>query len=299
MTEHNSPRDEVDRSVTAPFTDLYDRAVNSLLDVPVDEKWVDTEGGRTHLLTAGDPSDPPVVVFQGGNITNPVTLAWVQALADEYYLIAPDTPGQPGMTTTEVPPEYGPWVVEVLDGLKLDTVAMIGASHGAGVLLETAAHAPNRIETAALVVPAGFGTPLSLNLTRIVIPSLVYKIFPRRWVLLRALAPMFTQQVSDIDAVIIETVGKALQTGDLTVEFPGPDDPAELAGFRAPTLIITAEHDPFFPGALTCKRAAQDLPSLTECTMLTDERHFLSPAGMERATDRIRMFLAEYGGRSR
>lgn len=299
MTGHNSQRDKVNRSTTTPFIDLYDRAVDSLLDVPVDEKWIDTEDGRTHLLTAGDPSNLPVVVFQGGNITNPVTLAWFQALADEYYLIAPDTPGQPGMTSTEELPEYGPWAVEVLDGLKLDTAAMIGASHGAGVLLETAAHAPDRVETAALVVPAGFGTPLSLTLTRIVVLSLVYKIVPRQRILLRALSPMFTQQVSDIDAVIIETVGKALRTGDLTAEFPGPDDPAELAGFRAPTLTITAEYDPFFPGVRTCKRAAQDLPSLIECTMLTDEHHFLSPAGMERATDRIRTFLAEYDTRSR
>lgn len=297
MTEDEIRRSTGGGPVTTPFSDLYDRAIESLLDVPVDQTWIDTADHRTHLLTAGDPSNPAVVVFQGGNITNPVTLAWVQALSDEYYLIAPDTPGQPGVAMTEAPPEYGPWVIEVLDELELDTAVMIGISHGAGVLLETAANAPDRIETAALVVPAGFGTPLSLDLARIVVPSLVYKTFPRQRILHRGLTPMFTEQVSDIDPVIIETVGKALKTGDLTAEFPGPDDSAELAGFRAPTLIITAEHDPFFPGTRTCKRATQDLPALTECTMLSAERHFLSPGGKEQATERIRSFLADHGGR--
>jgi hypothetical protein len=34
---------------TSRFADLYDRAVESLLDVPVTDEWVDTEEGRTHL----------------------------------------------------------------------------------------------------------------------------------------------------------------------------------------------------------------------------------------------------------
>lgn len=279
---------------TSPFAALYDRAIESLLDVPVTDEWLDTGNGRTHLLAAGDASAPPVIVFQGGNVTNPVTLAWVQALAEDYYLVAPDTPGQPGKTTIETLPEFGPWVVDVLDGLGIDSAAMIGASHGAGVLLEAAAHAPARIDAAALVVPAGFGTPLSLALARIVVPSLGYRLLSRRRLLLRALAPMFTQPVSRIDDVVIETIGRALRTGDLTAEFPGPDHPGALAGFGAPTLVVTAEHDPFFPGKRTCKRAARTLPSLEDCVLLTDERHFLSPAGQDRATERVGTFLVEH-----
>ena len=274
----------------SPFAVLYDRAVESLLEVSVADAWLETTAGPTHLLTAGDVSATPVLVFQGGNVTNPVTLSWVQALADDNYLIAPDTPGQPGKTTSETPSEFGPWVVDVLDGLGLDSAAIIGVSHG-GVLLEAAAHTPARIDAAALVVPAGFGTALSVDLARIVVPSLGYRFVPRRRLLLRALAPMFTQPVSSIDDIIIETIGRALRTGDLAAEFPGPDEPGALAEFEGPALVITAEHDPFFPGKRTCKRAAQTLPSVAECTLLTGERHFLSPAGQNRATERIRTFL--------
>jgi pimeloyl-ACP methyl ester carboxylesterase len=92
--------------------------------------------------------------------------------------------------------------------------------------------------------------------------------------------------------------GTALRTGDLAAEFPGPDDPGALAAFGAPTLAVTAEHDPFFPGTRTCKRVARTLPSLEDCVLLTGERHFLSPAGQDRATERIRRFLAEHGADS-
>jgi pimeloyl-ACP methyl ester carboxylesterase len=216
---------------------LYDAAIDLLLTVPVTEEWVDTRDGQTHVLTAGDASAPPVFIFQGGNVTNPVTLAWFEELADDFYLIAPDTPGEPGKSSSDSIHEYGPWIVDVLDGLGINQAPMVGASHGAGVVLEGAAYAPDRIEVAALVVPAGFGTPLSLNLARIIVPALVYRFMPRRQLLTRALAPMFTQPVSDIDWVIVETIGTALRTSDLSAEFPGPDSAETLASCRAPMLV--------------------------------------------------------------
>lgn len=291
MNSENSV-DGVAADTEGPFTAIYDRAVESLLEVPVQEKYVDTGGGQTHLLTAGDDTDPPLVVFQGGNVTTPITLSWVQALAEEYHLIAPDTPGQPGKTTVETPEKYTPWVVDLLDALDLQSARMIGISHGAGIVLETAVDAPERIDAVALVVPAGFGTAFSTSLLRIVLPSVGYRFLPQRRLLHQALAPMFTQSVSSVDETILETVGQALRTGELRAEFPGPDDLEMLAGFDAPALVITAEDDPFFPGTRTCKQAAGALASLDECLMLTDERHFLSPAGQRQATERIRTFLA-------
>ena len=286
-------------SVRAPPTDgsfdtLYDRAVAELLDVPVDEAWVETRAGRTHVLLAGDPDAPPVLVLQGGNVTNPVTLSWVQDLADEYRLVAPDTPGEPGKSMAVAPGEYGPWVVDTLDALGLETVAMVGASHGAGVLLEAAVEAPERVAAAVLVVPAGFGTPLSPALAGVVLPALVYRLRPSEWLLKRALAPMFTDPPSAVEDVVLETIGLALRTGDPKAEFPGPERPESLSGFEAPTLVVAAEADPFFPGERTAERAAAWLPSLAGSVLLTGERHFLSPRGRRTVTAYARSFLSEH-----
>lgn len=278
------------------FGDLYDNAISALLDIPITDRWVETRAGRTQILTAGDVTAPPVVVFQGGNVTNPVTLAWVQELASEYYLIAPDTPGQPGWSDPNEPDEYGPWVVDVLDGLGIDRAAMVGVSHGGGILLEAAVHTPDRITAAVLVAPAGFGTPLSWALARIVVLSLAYRVVPRRGLLTRALTPMFSDPIETVDDVVIETVGQALRTGDLQASFPGPDDSADLAVFNTPTLVILSERDPFFPASRIRPRVEQTLPALVECPTLAGERHFLSTTGQGRVTDLIRGFLAEQFG---
>jgi pimeloyl-ACP methyl ester carboxylesterase len=270
-----------------------------LLGMDVEEEWVETRAGATHVLLAGDPDAPPVLVLQGGNVTNPITLSWVADLADDHRLVAPDTPGEPGKSATVAPDGYGPWVVDVLGGLGLETVAAAGVSHGAGVLLEAAVEVPGRIAAAVLVVPAGFGTPLSPALARIVLPALAYRLHPSDWLLRLALAPMFTEPIGSVERVVLETVGLTLRTGDPKAEFPGPDGPAELAGFDAPTLVLTAEDDPFFPGERTAERAAAWLPSLSESVLLAGERHFLSPRGRRSVVEYARSFLAEHGAHAR
>lgn len=232
-------------------------------------------------------------MFQGGNVTNPVTLAWVQDLADDYYLVAPDTPGEPGKTRSDAPTSYASWVGDVADALDLGAVPAVGISHGAGVVLETAAEEPHRISAAALVVPAGFGTPLSVRLGRVVLPALGYRLVPNPRLLEWALAPMFTDPLRSVPDVVLETVGLALRTGDLDAEFPGPDGPAALRTFDAPAMVITAEDDPFFPGRQIATRAGVWLPSLVESVTLPAERHFLSDRARRTVTGRVRSFLAD------
>jgi len=272
------------RGDAGTFDKLYGGAVDSLLEIPIRSSFVET--------TAGNPERPPVVVFQGGNITTPVTLAWFQALADEYYLIAPDTPGQPGKSTSEEPARYSNWVREILDGLGIDRAAMIGSSHGAGILLETATQIPERITKAALVVPAGLNTTPSLDISQTLSPTFFYQMMPQRWLLRQALAPIFTEQPKNVDPIVIDTIGWVLRNQTLTTTFPGPTDLSELSGFDAPTVVVAGEEDPFFPGNQVRRRATQALPSLVDCLTLPDERHFLSPAGQIHTTQRIRKLFA-------
>lgn len=137
---------------------LYDRALQRL-EVECTDQYVDTRFGKTHLLCAGPPGAPPLVIFHGGNFVNPFTLAWFAVLADEYRIYAPDTVGHPGRSAqTRISPRdlsYGKWVVDILDGLGLECVPMVGPSYGAGIILRAAVCAPDRISRAVLVCRRG------------------------------------------------------------------------------------------------------------------------------------------------
>ena len=271
------------------FGELYDRAVSDLLNVPISEEQVKTPFGETHILLAGDADARPLLILQGGNVTTPITLAWIQELAADYRLIAPDTPGELGKTVAQSK-GYSRWLLDFLDAWGVNTISAVGISHGAGVLLEGVADAPNRFESIGLVVPAGFGTGPARTLARVVVPSLVYRFWPRRWLLERALEPLFTQPPSVLPPIVLDTVATALRTTDITTEFPGPNRNA-LRDIDVPVLVVAATDDPFFPADTIVPRVRGTLSNLQKTVALTDECHFLGPAGCSQTRRELQTFL--------
>ena len=277
---------------------VYESGI-SALPFDVDSRYVDTRHGRTHVLLAGPVDGRPVVVFHGGNSTNPLSLAWYADLVDEYRIVAPDTIGQPGLSAeTRVDPRgdgYGEWVVDLLDAVDLgsgereptglDSVPMIGTSYGSGIVLRTAAYAPERIDRAALVVPAGFGTGSLVPMARIGLPALAYRFVPSAWLLERVLTSMVT--ATDPDPLLRETVATSLRHVALEREFPGAEAD-ELEEFTAPVTLFAAENDPFFPADAIVPRARALLSTLDRVEVLEDERHIPSPVAQDRVTSIIR-----------
>lgn len=260
---------------------VYTDAVGQL-GIEVDEQYVETRHGETHVLLAGPVSGEPVIIFHGGNATNPITLAWYAELAEEYRLIAPDTIGQPGYSAaTRVNPKedgYGEWVVDLLDAFEIQTALMIGTSYGGGIILRTAAVAPERIDRAILVVPAGFGTGPLTSLMRVGLPAILYRFFGFEWLLEWVLTSMVTQP--DPDPIVQETIAASLQHVKLEREFPEATA-NEIDGFTAPVALFVAENDPFFPPDAIISRARSRLPNLSKEVILNGENHILSQEAQE------------------
>ncbi|ELZ26495.1 alpha/beta hydrolase [Halogeometricum pallidum JCM 14848] len=267
----------------------YEDAVARL---DVDRRRVEARHGSTHVLLAGPEDGRPAFAFHGGNATNPMTLSWYAGLAEQYRLIAPDTIGQPGLSAeVRVPPRgdgYGEWVVDLLDAFDVRSAPMVGTSYGAGIVLRTATHAPDRIDRAALVVPAGFGTGPLPSLLRVGLPAVLYRFLPAEWLLNRVLAAMATE--SDPDPLVRDTVAASLRHVVLEREFPEADA-ADLDGFDAPTALFVGENDPFFPPETVLPRARRRLRGLSLTEVLPGERHILSPAARESVTASIRAFF--------
>ncbi|MFB6201507.1 MAG: alpha/beta fold hydrolase [Halorhabdus sp.] len=273
--------------------EAYDTAVNRL-EVSIAEREIDTRHGATHVLTAGADSGQPIIVLHGGNSTNPLTLSWFTDLTEEYRLIAPDIIGQPGYSAeTRVDPRgdgYGEWVVDILDALDIQTGSMVGTSYGSGVILRTAALAPERIKRAALVVPAGFGTGPLLPMMKVGLPAILYRFFGSEWLLERVLQEMVTE--ADPDPVVRDTIAASLRYVKLEREFPEAEA-EELEGFTAPVALFAAENDPFFPPDAIVPRARKRIPNLTETEILSEEKHILSQTAQRQVTTSIHEFFEE------
>jgi pimeloyl-ACP methyl ester carboxylesterase len=156
------------REGKAEIQALYDEALGGL-GLRYESLTVGTRAGHTHVIAVGPEDAPPVIFLPGVNFLNPTCLRWFSPLAADHRLYSPDLVGQPGRSSQTRPSPKGDgharWVEEVLDGLGLRRVPLLGLSYGAGVAIRTLCYAPERVSRAALVSPAAVAAGPGCSLT--------------------------------------------------------------------------------------------------------------------------------------
>ena len=275
--------------------ELYDDLVDDL-DAHFDRHFVETRFGDTHVLVAGDPDAPPLFVFHGGNMPNPVSLSWFLPLVEDFHLHAPDTVGHPGYSSqTRLSPRdgsYGRWVVDLLNGFGYDRVSMVGPSYGGGIVHHSATEIPDRIERAGLINPSGFGMGSLVRMGwKVIVPMIIYRASGRERWLRRSIDPIFSEPLTEVDERVIELVGLSYDEVKLETEFPRTVDRADLSDFSAPTFLAVAENDIFFPPDLVVSNAKRAIPQLEMIVRLNGESHFPGPHGRDELIRHLREFL--------
>ncbi|MFC4145359.1 alpha/beta fold hydrolase [Micromonospora mangrovi] len=120
-----------------------------------------TSFGTTRVYRWGEGDDLPFVLLPGagGN-----ALSWhphLRRLGRDRPVIAVEPVGEPGCSVQSRPldgaEDWTRWLDEVLAGLAVDRVHLVGCSFGGWVALRYALHAPGRVASTVLLDPAGFG----------------------------------------------------------------------------------------------------------------------------------------------
>ena len=270
---------------------LYDEALERL-GPGCGTRVINTSFGGTNVILAGPRDAPPLVVLPGGNFLNPLCLSWFMPLAGSFRLHAPDIVGQPGRSAQTRPKArgdgHGRWLGEVLDGLGLRRVPLVGISYGAGVILRLAGLAPERVARAVLVSPAGIATgSVWPMLKEVALPMLLYRAAPNGERLLRAARPILTEP----EEIQVRQLGLVYRHVKLDRELPRAATREELSAYDSPTLLFAAEDDLFFPAAEVVPRAREIIPNL-ETETLSGSRHVPSGRVFDGINGRAAAFLA-------
>src|ERR687894_3107590 len=105
------------------------------LDVP-------TSWGRTHVLAAGPTGATPLVLLHGDGATATAWARVATVLAGRYRVLAPDQPGNPGLSTGDRPfrstADLTAWLAELVAALDVGPVHLVGHSAGAHLALSAA-----------------------------------------------------------------------------------------------------------------------------------------------------------------
>lgn len=108
-----------------------------------------------HLAYRGQGSGRPVVLLHGGALDHRMWDPQVEALSQQYRVIAPDARGHGRSSTPTAPYRHADDLVALLRHLGIPRATLVGLSMGAGTAVDTAIEYPDLVE--ALVI-SGAGT---------------------------------------------------------------------------------------------------------------------------------------------
>ncbi|MGN9846744.1 alpha/beta fold hydrolase [Nonomuraea sp. H19] len=229
--------------------------------VPLEPLDVPTGYGTTRLYRTGAPEGLPVMFLpgMGGN-----SLGWIHAsgpVGAHHPVYLADPLGTAGRSDQTAPlrdtKDLADWIRQVLDGIDVPRVYLVGFSYGGYMSLVQAARTPERVAGMTLLDPAafrvaglthyawGFGCGIGMQL-----PPL----------LRRPLAKLlYSDSINRPEDVRVAISGTYLYKGAQPAMVPLTDD--ELAVVTAPTRILFGKHSTMQDSAAVARRLARVLPA--------------------------------------
>ena len=271
---------------------FYDEAMKSL-DIKYSEEYIDTSFGKTHLVIAGNETKPAIFTVHGGNGTTPLNLKLFLPLINDYCLITPDVIGMPGRsapyrTLDTNKDDYGMWLAEILDSLKIDKIPFVVSSYSSAMLLSLAQVAPERIEKAALVVPSGIAHgPLIPIVRRMTVPMTKYYFVQSDKSFKRIMELMSSKDDDQME----EFFRLMMSSYKMEMKPPREFKKEELKDFRSQVIIFASDDDIFFPAYSVFPRAKELFAVPPELFKITGN-HLPSDDTMTVVCKRIKKFFS-------
>ena len=254
--------------------------------IPSEHLRIATGQGETFVLACGPRDAPPLMVFHGAQANAARWMREAQVWSQHFRVYFVDVIGDAGLSAPSRPPMAGEahalWLDELLAGLGLDKVALVGESLGGWLAIDYATRRPERVTKLAVLVPAGVGAQKNLLL----------KALP-----LLLLGPWGANKLTElvIGPPPVDPSALQKQLGDLmtlvfrhghrrNIKIPIFADKT-LQRLTMPVLAILAGKDVLLDSAGTRRRLAANVPQ-GQIIYLPEARHLLPDQ-----TEAVRPFL--------
>lgn len=264
-------------------------------DVGYRSVFVDTEFGRTHVISSGD-SGSPVVLVPGAQGTAGMWGQVVSKLSTTHKTFSIDLIDQVGrseparvLTNSE---DSTLWLKQTLDALNLhqvDQVDLVGNSLGSFVSASYACRYPERVRTLTLTAPAATVSNVRLGYIAQVLFSMnLPGGYWKKRFLLKSGAGLVTEE-DKLFGVLYAAMQNSNVVSQLIPRYLGR---RELAKLQMPVLLILGQKDGVnneSPTEITQKMSGM-LPQFN-CEVFDDAGHLWAPKHFDQAGQLIETFL--------
>jgi len=248
------------------FRAYYNRVLSQF---PFGQRYVETTFGQTFMLTAGQESNPPIILLHGSCSNSAFWFPEIMALSNNYRVYAVDIIGEAG-NSEEYRPDlnsnaFALWIKDVLNALGLEKTVIIGNSLGGWMALKFATAYPERVSKLALIASAGLAE---------VRPQFISNVAQTRQS--DGTVPINSTILGehDIPKEVLEFMNLIVESYDPIQELPVYED-KQLLRLSMPILFIDGEDDVIIDAERSAQRLSRLLPS-TEIRLLPNCGHVVT-----------------------
>lgn len=248
------------------FRDYYKHVLSQF---PFGQQYINTTFGQTFMLTAGQESNPPIILLHGSCSNSAFWFPEIMALSNDYRVYAVDIIGEAG-NSEEYRPDlnsdaFAIWMKDVLDALGLGKTIIIGNSLGGWMALKFATAYPERVSRLALLASAGLAE---------VRPHFISNVEQTRQV--DGTVPIGADIIGehDIPKEVIDFMNLIAESYNPIQHLPVYGD-EQLKRLNMPVLFIDGENDVIIDADRSAQRLSRLVPS-AEIHLLMNCGHVLT-----------------------
>jgi pimeloyl-ACP methyl ester carboxylesterase len=234
-----------------------------------------TREGETFVIACGPPTAPPVLLLHGANSTAAAWMFDAAIWSQDFRVYAVDLIGEAGFSAPSRPPletdAHALWLDDVLDGLGVGAVSLVGISLGGWLALDYATRRPDRVASVAVLCPAGVGAQKNFLLS--VFPLLFMGAWGQRKIREMVFGPPGGEPPARVRRLSTFLVLLLAHARRRNIKIPVLSDDA-LARLTMPLLAILGGKDVLLDSAGTRDRLARHVPH-AEIIYLPDAPHAL------------------------
>lgn len=290
------------------FTSLHGekevlRTYDAILDrwpVAYKELTIHTCFGETHVIASGPEDGPPVVLLHALLAGSVSWYRNVQALSQSYRIYAVDVIGE-GNKSRPIKPiasldDFLQWFTELIDGLGIDTLYIVGNSYGGFTAAYYAMKLPERIRKLVLIGPAATISPMRPFMLHMFIPKAVYMFLPKLPGPKRTMRHSVDWMHKDlpVDPLWEPFFYNSMVYGGLINQvFPRVYSKDEFAQLKAKALLILGEKEAVYNNLQAAVQSARKLIPGVEVAIIPEAHHITALSQPEKVNRKLLQFFEE------
>jgi pimeloyl-ACP methyl ester carboxylesterase len=279
------------------------QAYQAILDgwpAPYREVKIPTSWGETYAIACGPENAQPVILIHALLASAASWYRNVAALSQKYRVYALDVVGEGNKSIPMKPftslDDFLAWFTEIIDGLGIQTLYLVGNSYGGFTSAYYAMNLPQQVKKLVLIGPAATISPMRPFYTRMFIPKAIYGFFP--WV--PGIKRVMRRSVDWMHASLPRDplweplfYNSMVYGGLINQVFPRVYKKEELARIKAKTLLIVGDHERIYNSLPAAIQSARQLIPGLEVEIIPNAHHVAAIANPQGVNQALLRFFAE------